>query len=99
MTASQVLRFFMDRPFEPFTLTLVTGREVHIQHPEQAGIARYAEGVVFSHPTRQVEVIDFAHVVSVRTIYPVDLDRYRDGGPDVAGPGDDPGANPENGTR
>ncbi len=60
MTTIQVVRFFEQRPFEPFTMVLVDGREFHVRHPEIATLAQAALVVNYIHPTRQVEVIDTA---------------------------------------
>jgi hypothetical protein len=74
VTSSEVIRFFDARPFVPFTFILVNGREVPVQHPEQVVVGDYALVVTYIHATRQVEVIDAAHIVSLRTMYAVDLD-------------------------
>ena len=69
MTWQPLARFFMQQPFEPFTMVLANGREIHVNHPELAGV-NAPDGIVFwQHPSGQIEVIDPALIVSVRTIY------------------------------
>jgi hypothetical protein len=72
MTTAQVVPFFNARPFVPFTFTLVDGREIHVMRPEQVSIGRYALIVAFRHPTRQLEVFDIDHIVSLRTVFAAD---------------------------
>ncbi len=72
MTAEYVIRFFMQRPFEAFTMVLTDGREIHIPHREFAEIEQYAVTVLVVLPTRQVEVVDTSLIVSLRTIYASD---------------------------
>jgi hypothetical protein len=74
MTTEMMVRFFQQRPFEPFTLILANGREHQINHLEQAAVGRSALVVYIFHPTRQIEAIDTAMIVSIRTICPADMD-------------------------
>ena len=74
MTSEEVVRFFEARPFVPFTFSLVNGREIPVQHPEQVVVGNFALVVTYIHATRQVEVIDAAHIVSLRTMYAADLE-------------------------
>ncbi len=76
MTSEQVVKFFGARPFKPFTCSLVNGRELQVLHPEQVSVGRHALVVSHIHPSRQLEVIDAAHIVSLRTIYPADIDSW-----------------------
>ena len=78
MTTELIVRFFMQQPFEPVTLVLSDGRELHVNHPEQAVATRGGSVIYYYHPTSQVEVIDSAMVISLRTIHAVDLDSYRE---------------------
>lgn len=72
MTTEHIIRFFMQRPFEAFTLNLVDGRELHVHHPEFAQLEQFAVVVTVLLPTRQVEVVDTSLIVSIRTIYASD---------------------------
>jgi hypothetical protein len=54
----------------PFTFTLVNGREMHVMRAEEVSIGRYALVVAFYHPTRQLEVFDVDHIVSLRAVFP-----------------------------
>jgi hypothetical protein len=76
MTSDYIIRFFDQRPFEPFTILLLDGRELHVQHPEVTTIERGAQLVTYTHPTRQLEVIDTSMIVSLRTIYPTDINTW-----------------------
>ena len=60
MTTEYVVRFFDREPFEPFTVTLVDGRELHVLHPESAQIGEHVLVILLIHPTDQVEVFDNA---------------------------------------
>ena len=72
MTAEYLIRFVMQRPFEPFTLTLADGRELQIAHPEFAQLGEFAAVVTVVLPTDQIEVVDTSLIVSIRTIYATD---------------------------
>jgi hypothetical protein len=76
MTTDHAIRFFLQEPFEPFTLCLSDGREFHVPHLRIATIGEYGEVVYFTLPTRQVEVIDTALIVSIRTIYSSDVTKW-----------------------
>ena len=71
MTTEYIMRIFDARPFVPFMLIMANGREITVSHPELTVIGEYALTVSVIHPSRQVEVIDSALIVSVRTLYPV----------------------------
>jgi hypothetical protein len=77
MTSPPLARFFMQRPFEPFTMVLADGRELHVNHPEFADVNAQDEVVTFQHPSGQLEVIDPRLIVSIRTIYPAHIGDYR----------------------
>jgi hypothetical protein len=74
VTTETIVRFFYGRPFRPFIVSLANGREIHFLHPEQAVVGDAALTVNYVHPTHQVEVIDSALIVSIRTVYPADRD-------------------------
>jgi hypothetical protein len=71
-----LIRMFMRRPFEPFTLFTVDGRELDLRHPEQGSLGHRAETVVLFHPDRRIELVHARHIVSVRTIRPGDIAAY-----------------------
>jgi hypothetical protein len=73
VTTGPLARFFMQQPFEPFTLVLVDGRELHVHHIEFAMVNRDDRVVTFLHPSGQVEIVDFDLITSIRTIYPADI--------------------------
>ena len=72
MTTAYMIQLFERQPFEPYSLLLVNGRELHVQHPEMAPLGNAAMILYVVHPAGQIEVIDTALIVSVRTIYPAD---------------------------
>jgi hypothetical protein len=76
VTTEQIIRFFDQRPFEPFSFTLVNGREIQALHPEQISVGRHGSIVFFFHPTRQIEVIDTSLIVSIRTVYAADFSSW-----------------------
>lgn len=78
MTSEQVIYFFQRHPFVPFTFCLADGRELHVRHPELGTLGRSALVIYFFHPTRQVEVVDTALIVSIRTIHAADIDILAD---------------------
>ena len=72
MTTDQLIAFVEGRPFTPFTLALVDGRELHVLHPELINLGLFAAYAAIVLPTSQVEIIDTSMIVSIRTVYPVD---------------------------
>jgi len=76
MTSPWLTRFVVQQPFEPFTMIVADGRELHVPHPEQASLGDYATTLIYMHPTGQVEVVAAALIVSIRTIRPADLGAY-----------------------
>ena len=69
MTSDVITRFIEQRPFEPFTMKLVDGREIDVPHSDFIGLGFAVQSVNVILPTKQLEVIDIAHVISVRTFY------------------------------
>ena len=76
MTSALLTRFVEQRPFEPFTAVTANGREFHVNHPEHVFLGEYALSLTFLHPTGQIEIIDAAPIVSIRTIYAADVAGY-----------------------
>jgi hypothetical protein len=78
MTSALLTRFVEQRPFEPFTLVTADGRDFHVPHPEYVSLGGHVLSVMYLHPNGQVEFIDAALVVSVRTVYAADVGSYRE---------------------
>lgn len=76
MTSRYLIGFFEQRPFEPFTLVMASGRELHVMHPENATLGFAGMSAIYQHPTRQVEVIDAELIESIRTIYASEMTTY-----------------------
>lgn len=76
MTSDQIVRFFVDRPFVPFTIVTADGRELHVRHPEHGQFGRHMEGVTYFYDDLRIEVIDARLIVSLRTLTPVDISTY-----------------------
>jgi hypothetical protein len=68
VTPNAIDRFFNDRPFVPFTMITVDGRELAVRHPFQGSLGRYEKVVFYYHDSPNFEVIDILHIVSLRTI-------------------------------
>ena len=68
--------FFFMQPFQPFTLHVADGRELRVEHPELATLARGGLGVWYLHHTGEVEVVDIALICSIRTLGPADFDAF-----------------------
>ena len=73
MTSADMVLFVEQRPFVPFTMILVNGREVHVPHAEFLVTRHSVQSVYVIIPTGQLEVIDVGLVVSIRTFYPAQL--------------------------
>lgn len=78
MTSTHIVRFLEQRPFEPFTMTTTDGREFHVPHPEYATAGEHVLTVICHHPNGQVEIVESALIVSIRTIYAADLASYNE---------------------
>jgi hypothetical protein len=76
VTSEQIVRFFEDRPFVPFTIVTTDGRELNVRHPEQAHFGRRMEVVMFFFDDLRLDVIDSRLIVSLRTLQPVDINTY-----------------------
>jgi hypothetical protein len=66
----------MSRPFEPFSITLVGGRELFIKHPEIITPTTAAMGVWIVEETGHVEAIPNEAMISLRTLNPVDPSQF-----------------------
>jgi hypothetical protein len=76
MGSDQLVPFLMSRPFEPFKITLVAGREVIIKHPEFITASAAAMGVWFVHETGHLEAISNDAMISITTMGPVDPTQF-----------------------
>jgi len=82
VTSEHAIRFFMQRPFQPFMMCLVDGRELHVPHLEFAVIGKHAAVVYVTLPTRQIGIVDTSLIISLRTIYASDLANWEPDRPD-----------------
>ena len=69
MSSDVLVRYIEQRPFEPFTLVMTNGREIHVPHSDFVVVGYAVMSVNVLLPTGQLEVIDSAHVVSIWTFY------------------------------
>jgi hypothetical protein len=75
MSEDQMLAFLLCRPFEPFVLPLVGGRQITVRHPEWISPSRAGLGVWLLHETGHVEAIGIGLILSLRTLNPTDLSK------------------------
>ena len=73
MTSDVITSFAERRPFDPFTLKLVDGREVYVPHSDFVSIGFAVQSISVMLPTGQLEVLDAGHIVSIRTFYRSEL--------------------------
>ena len=76
MTSADMTRYAEQRPFVPFTMILVNGREVHVPHSDFLTTANAVQSVYVVIPTGQLEVIDVGLIVSLRTFHPAELPKF-----------------------
>ena len=76
MNSNQIGQFAYARPFEPFVMWLVDGREFKVLQPNFIAVGDHALGVWFLHPSGELELIDVELVVSMKTINSVDSEEY-----------------------
>jgi hypothetical protein len=69
VTIEETIKWFEQRPFEPFTVVLINNREFLVPHPEYATLGLYGAVVYVFHPVGQIEVIDASLILSFRTLY------------------------------
>ena len=72
MIFEQFLPFMLSRPFEPFILRTVDGREMWVRHPEEINVSKGGLTASLVHPGGQYEVLDMSLIVSLKTLSPVD---------------------------
>jgi hypothetical protein len=72
MTTEHLVLFVDQRPFEPLILYLADGGERYIPHREAVNIAEHALAIFLTYSTMQVEVIDTALIVGIKTVHPTD---------------------------
>lgn len=73
MSNETVIKFFQNRPFIPFAMITVDGRQFTIHHPEQAMFGIRGETVLFIHPDLRLEVIDSRLILSLVTLSAADF--------------------------
>ncbi|MDB5298802.1 MAG: hypothetical protein JWO87_465 [Phycisphaerales bacterium] len=76
MKDSQLIPWVKAVPFEPFAAYISDGRRVEITHPEMVALADYAIAMYVFHTGGQVEVIDAAHISSLRSLGQLDPTPY-----------------------
>jgi hypothetical protein len=73
MTTADMTSFLKQRPFVPFALILPNGREIFVPHSDFIGGGHAMLSVYVILPTGQLEIVDTAMVVSIRTFHPAGL--------------------------
>ena len=76
MSTDVMTLFAEQRPFVPFTMILPNGREVHVPHSDFMIAGPSVLTVFVIVPTGQLEVIDTAQVVSIRTFHAAELPSF-----------------------
>ncbi|HWE96174.1 MAG: hypothetical protein JWP03_4152 [Phycisphaerales bacterium] len=76
MQDSQLIPWIVAVPFEPFAAYLSDGRRIEVTHPEMVALATYAIALYVFHAGGQVEVIDAAHISSLRSLGQMDPTPY-----------------------
>jgi hypothetical protein len=73
MTSALMTHWVLQRPFVPFTLILVNGREIHVPHSDFISSGRGVLTISVLLPTGQLEIVDTALIVSIRTFHPAEF--------------------------
>ena len=73
MTTNVMTRYAEQRPFEPFTMILANGREIHVPHSDFVTTGPSVLTVYVLVPNGQLEIVDTALIVSIRTFHPAQL--------------------------
>jgi hypothetical protein len=77
MTSDQIRNAQRVRPFQPFSLHLVDGRELWIRHPETAMLSPQGRTVQNINSDRLTEVVDVLMIVSLRPLSSIELSTRR----------------------
>ena len=72
MSTNQIGIFLESRPFHPFLIYLADGRTMRIIHPDFVAVGEFALGIWILYVGGEVELIDVALIISMRTEGPVD---------------------------
>ena len=73
MTTPLMIHYVQQRPFVPFTMILASGREIHVPHSDFVLAGQGVLTVSVLLPTGQLEIIDTALIVSIRTFHPAEF--------------------------
>jgi hypothetical protein len=65
VTIDQFRSMLTAQPFQPFTLHLADGRQMHVPHPEFAGLFPSGRTVIIHKPDNTFEIIDLLLVVGL----------------------------------
>ena len=76
MVFEQMLIFLQARPFEGFMIRTTDGRESWIRHPEEVQCTEGGESLVITYPGGQVEIIDMGAIISIKTLYAADPQKF-----------------------
>jgi hypothetical protein len=76
MTSAVITQYVEQRPFVPFTMILANSREIHVPHAEFLITGDSVQCVYIILPTGQLEIIDTALIVSIRTLHPAELPTF-----------------------
>ena len=67
MSPDAVKKFMHAVPWQPFTLCLADGRNIHVPHPDFISISRAGRTVVVTTEDEEFEMIDVFLILSVKT--------------------------------
>jgi hypothetical protein len=70
MDSEFIVRFVVQRPFVPFEIFTADGRVLKAPHPEFVTLERHTVAMTFTDTNGNVEIVDSALIVSVRTLQP-----------------------------
>ena len=66
MTSDQVHAFLRAKPFVPFTIHMADGRELRVNHPENAMVSDLGLSAAVVNPDGVIEIVDLLLVTSLR---------------------------------
>ncbi len=73
MTIEQLRRVHQARPFQPFTMFLADGRNIHVSHNEFLAQSPSGRTAIVYQPDESFEIVDLLLVVSLGVTTPVPL--------------------------
>ena len=68
MTSDQVHAFLRARPFVPFAIHLADGRELRVDHPENAMVSDLGLSAAVVNPDGVIEIVDLLLITSLRPL-------------------------------